>query len=156
MIQFPNIPQNLRVPLFYADIDPSRANTGQINQRALIIGQITSAGTAIPGKPAISQGSNEAKVLGGQGSMLALMTAAYRARDSFGEVWYLPVADDASATEAKGAISFTAAATATGVLSLYIAAFSGSPVISLVCTPSMTTAQLATALAAQILSLIHI
>ena len=57
--------------------------------------------------------------------MLALMTAVYRARDSFGEVWYLPVADDASATEAKGAISFTAAATATGVLSLYIAAFSG-------------------------------
>ena len=150
MIPFPNIPQNLRVPLFYADIDPSRANTGQINQRALIIGQITAAGTAVPGKPAISQGANEAKVLGGQGSMLALMTAVYRARDSFGEVWYLPVADDASATEAKGAISFTAAATATGVLSLYIAAFSGSPVVSLVCTPSMTTAQLATALAAQI------
>jgi phage tail sheath gpL-like len=149
-IQFPNIPQNIRVPLFYADIDPSRANTGQINQRALIIGQITSDGTAVPGKPVISQGANEAKTVGGQGSMLALMTQAYRARDSFGEVWYLPLADDGSAVAAKGSINFTAAATATGVLSLYIAAFAGSPVVSLVCTPTMTADNLATALAAQI------
>lgn len=149
-IQFPNIPQNLRVPLFYADLDPSRANTGQFNQRALIVGQITADGTAVANKPAISQGKNEARTVGGQGSMLALMTAAYRARDSFGEVWYLPVADDEDALAAAGSIDFTASATATGVLSLYIAAYAGSPVVTMVCTPTMTPAQLATALAAQV------
>ncbi|SSW66606.1 hypothetical protein AVE30378_02145 [Achromobacter veterisilvae] len=152
-IQFPNIPQNLRVPLFYADLDPSRANTGQFNQRALIIGQVTDSGTAVVNKPVISQGAIEAKTMGGQGSMLAIMTAAYRARDSFGEVWYLPLADDENGVAATGAITFTASATATGVLSLYIAAFAGSPIVSLVCTPTMTTAQLATALVAQINSL---
>jgi len=149
-VQFPNIPQNIRVPLFYADLDPSRANTGQINQRALIIGQITSAGAGVANKPVISQGATEAKTIGGQGSMLALQTQAYRARDSFGEVWYLPLADDEDAVAASGSINFTSAATATGVLSLYIAAFAGSPVVSLVCTSTMTAANLATALAAQI------
>jgi len=149
-ITFPNIPQNIRVPLFYADIDPSRANTGTINQRALIIGQMTSSGTGAANTPTISQGVADAKTVGGQGSMLALMTQAYRARDSFGEVWYLPLADDASAVAATGSIEFTNAATATGVLSLYIAAFANSPVVSLVCTPDMTVASLATALATAI------
>ncbi|MBV2180891.1 MAG: phage tail sheath subtilisin-like domain-containing protein [Castellaniella sp.] len=149
-IQFPNIPQNIRVPLFYADIDPSRANTGTVNQRALIIGQMTAAGTGTANTPAISQGVSDAKAVGGQGSMLALMTQAYRARDGFGEVWYLPLADDASAVAATGSVAFTSAATATGVLSLYIAAFAGSPVVSLVCTAAMTVSQLATALTAAI------
>lgn len=149
-IQFPNIPQNIRVPLFYADIDPSRANTGTVNQRALIIGQVTSSGTGVPNAPVISQGVADAKTVGGAGSMLALMTQAYRARDGFGEVWYLPLADDASGVAASGSIAFTNAPTATGVLSLYIAAFAGSPVVSLVCTPTMTVAQLATALTAAI------
>ena len=149
-ITFPNIPQNIRVPLFYADIDPSRANTGQINQRALIIGQMTASGTGVANTPVISQGAADAKKVGGQGSMLALMTQAYRQRDSFGEVWYLPLADDASSVAAAGSVAFTSAATATGVLSLYIAAFANSPVVSLVCTPTMTVAQLATALAAAI------
>lgn len=145
-IQFPNIPQNIRVPLFYADIDPSNANTGSTNQRALIIGQMTGAGTGIANTPKISQGVSDAKSVGGQGSMLALMTAAYRKRDQFGEVWYLPLADATASVAAAGSINFTAQATATGVLSLYIA---GS-LVSLVCTPTMTPAQLATALAAAI------
>lgn len=145
-ISFPNIPQNLRVPLFYADIDPSNANTGQQTQRALIVGQILSSGTGQPGVPQICQGVSDAKAVGGQGSMLALMTAAYRARDSFGEVWYLPLADGASSVAASGSLNFTSPPTATGVLSLYIA----GQIVSLVVTSTMTGAQIATALVAQI------
>ncbi|GAB7525324.1 phage tail sheath subtilisin-like domain-containing protein [Paraburkholderia sp. 2C] len=145
-ISFPNIPSNLRVPLFYADIDPRNANTGQQTQRALIIGQITSGGTGTPGVAQISQGAADAKAVGGAGSMLALMTAAYRNRDSFGEVWYLPLADDGAAVAAAGSLNFTAAATAAGTLSLYIA----GQLLSMAVSPSQSAAQLATALAAAV------
>lgn len=145
-IPFKNVPQNLRVPLFYAELDNSRANTGAGTQRALIIGQVTSGGTAVANTPQISQGATEAKAVGGQGSMLALMTAAYRVGDPFGEVWYLPLADGGSSVAATGALAFTAPATATGVLSLYIA----GTLVSLIVTASQTIAQLATALAAAI------
>jgi phage tail sheath gpL-like len=144
MINFKNLPQNIRVPLFYAEVDNSQANTAQAVQRALIIGQITAAGTAVPNVPVISQGAAEARVAGGQNSMLAAMTAAYRLNDDFGEVWYLPLADDAGAVAATGTFTFTAQATASGVLSLYLAGAR----YSLPVAAAQTIAQLATALAA--------
>jgi phage tail sheath gpL-like len=146
MIPFKNIPQNLRVPLFYAELDNSRANTGASTLRALIIGQITDEGTATPNVPQISQGATNAKQVGGMGSMLASMTDAYRQGDSFGELWYLPIADDDEAVEATGTIAITAPPTATGVLSLYI----GGVLVSLRVSTSMLAADVATALAAAI------
>lgn len=145
-ISFPNIPQNIRVPLFYADLDPSNANTGQQTQRALLIGQVLSTSAATPNEAVICQGVSATKSLAGQGSMLALMTAAYRLRDSFGEVWVLPLQDDAESIAAIGSVNFTSAPSATGVLSLYVA----GQLVSLVVTSTMTPAQISTALAAQI------
>lgn len=120
-IGFKQIPANIRVPLFYAEVDPSRANTGSINQRALVIGQITADGTATPNVPVICAGVEDAKDKGGVGSMLALMVDAYRKNDAFGELWMLPVEDDGAATAATGTIEVTAAPTAAGTVSLYIA-----------------------------------
>ena len=143
-LPFANIPSNLRLPLFFAEVNNTQANSATLNQRALIIGQITSAGSAVPNVPVLSQGVADAAAQGGPGSMLHLMTQAYRANDSFGEVWYLPLADDPGATAATGTLAFTAAATANGTLSLYIGGVRISqPVLS-----TQTTAQLATALAA--------
>jgi len=145
-IPFKNIPQNIRVPLFYAEVDNSRANTAQAVQRALIIGQITATGTATPNVPVISQGAADAAAVGGPDSLLALMTAAYRLNDTFGEVWYLPLADDAAAVAATGTVAFTAAATVNGTVYLYVGGMRYAlPVLS-----TQTTAQLATALAALI------
>lgn len=145
-VPFKQIPPGIRVPLFYAELDNSMANTSTANQRTLIIGQITSSGTATPNVPIISAGPSDAKTAGGQGSQLALMTAAYRANDSFGEVWYLPLADDGSAVAAAGNVLFTQPATAPGVLSLYVA----GQVVSVPLTGSQTVAQIATATAAAI------
>src|SRR5579885_325364 len=145
-INFKQIPANIRVPLFYAEVDNSHANSGSINQRALIVGQITSSGTATANVPVISQGVDDAKTLGGPGSMLALMVDMYRKNDNFGELWLLPLADDGAAVAAVGNISFTGPATAAGVLSLYIAGVKVSTVV----TSGMTAAQLATALVAAI------
>jgi phage tail sheath gpL-like len=145
-IPFKNIPANIRVPLFYAEVDNSRANTAQANQRALIIGQITSAGTGTANVPVISQGVADAAAVGGPDSLLALMTAAYRLNDNFGEVWYLPLADDVAAVAATGTVAFNAAATANGTFYLYVGGVRYAlPVLS-----TQTTTQLATALAALI------
>lgn len=119
-VPFKNIPANLRVPLFFAEVDASMANSAQSNQRALIIGQITAAGAAVPNVPVICQGVSDAVTAGGQGSMLALMTASYRQNDNFGEVWYLPLADDPGAIAASGTVTFGASATANGTLYLYL------------------------------------
>lgn len=39
-VSFSNIPSNLRVPLFYVEIDNSMANSATETQRTLLIGQI--------------------------------------------------------------------------------------------------------------------
>ena len=145
-IPFKQLPANIRVPLFYAETDNSQANSSAATQRALIIGQITAAGLATPNIPVLSQGLADAAAAGGPGSMLHLETLAYRLNDSFGEVWYLPLSDAASATAATGTIAFMAAAAANGMLSLYI----GGALVTMPVLPTQTTAQLATALAAAI------
>lgn len=145
-IPFKNIPSNIRTPLFFAEVDPSHANTAQINQRALIIGQITGAGIATPDLPIISQGVADAKSQGGLGSMLARMVDAYRKNDQFGEVWYLPLADNSAGAFASGNISFTGPATVAGTLALYIA----GDLISVGVSAAMTATQLAAAVIAAI------
>ena len=143
-ISFKNVPSAVRVPLFYAEVDASRANTATATQRALVIGQITSAGVAVPNMPIISAGPADAALQGGPNSMLSLMFAAYRLNDPIGEVWYLPLADAAGSVAATGPMAFTAPATANGALNFYVA---GMRYVLPVLT-TQTIAQLATALAA--------
>jgi len=145
-IGFKQIPANIRVPLFYAETDNSQANSAQAPQRALIIGQITSAGNGVPNVPLMSQGVTDAASVGGPGSMLHLMTQIYRLNDTFGEVWYLPLADDPAAAAAVGSVAFTAPATASGTLSLYV----GGVKVAMPVLSTQTIAALATALAAAI------
>ncbi|MEB2504641.1 phage tail sheath subtilisin-like domain-containing protein [Burkholderia sp. BCCIQ04A] len=144
-VPFKQIPQNIRTPLFFAEIDNSRANTAVTNQRALLIGPMTT-GAATANIPLLSAGTGDANVQFGANSILALMTAAYRQNDQFGEVWCLPIADAGGAVAATGSIAFTAAPTANGVISLYVA----DQLVSVPVTQGMTTAQIATAVAAAI------
>ncbi len=136
MIPFKNIAPNLRVPLFYAEVDNSRANSAAQTMRTLIIGQITAEGAAAPDAPVISQGVTEARIAGGQGSMLALMTAAYRRADNFGEVWYLPLADANASIAATGTVVLAGMPLTTSVIALYIG---GTPVHQAVTVGQATT-----------------
>jgi phage tail sheath gpL-like len=145
-IPFKNIPSTLRLPGSFFELDNSQANTAQANQRALIIGQITAAGIAVPNVPIISGGIGDANLQGGANSQLANMLAAYRANDSFGEVWYLPLADAAGSAAAVGSIAFTAPPTAGGSLALYI----GGQVVTVPVTAGQATTAIATAFAAAI------
>jgi phage tail sheath gpL-like len=135
-----------RLPLFSFELDPSRANQSTENQRALIIGQKTAAGTIVADTPMLCAGKAEAKALGGPGSLLALMVAAYRLNDDFGEVWYGPVADNGAGAAAAGTLTFAGAPTASGVVSAYIC----DVLVPIAVTTSDTPTTVATALAAAI------
>jgi phage tail sheath gpL-like len=148
-IPFVNVPSNIRVPLFYAEVNNSMANSATLNQRALIIGQVTAAAIAagtVVNVPVISQGVTDAANVGGPGSLLHLMTQAYRQNDNFGEVWYLPLADDPAAVAATGTLLVSAAPTANGTLYLYI----GGVRIAVPVLSTQATTAIATAIAAAV------
>jgi phage tail sheath gpL-like len=119
-ITVPGFPDNNRVPGVFASIDASKANTGTINQRGLIIGQIASTGTIAPNKAVISAGVGDARVAGGVGSALAIATERWRAIDLTGELWYGPLADATGSAAAVGNALWAGTATANGVIPLYL------------------------------------
>ncbi len=145
-IPFKQIPGNLRVPLFYAELDASRANTSARAQRALLIGQKTAAGTLVPNVPIVSQSQSDATAAAGPGSVLAGMVEAYRLNDPTGEAWLLPLVDDGAASAATGTVTFTGPTTAPGTLALYVA----GTLVSVALAIAQTAAQVATTVAAAI------
>jgi phage tail sheath gpL-like len=146
MIPFKTIPANQRAPLFYGEIDNSRANTDAFDQRALLIGQMSAAGTLVPNVPVQLLSSIDGRAAAGPGSVLAGMIDAYRAADPNGELWVLPIADDAAAAAAAGAVVFAGATTVAGTLPLYVAGRS----IPVALASGTTAAQVATLVAAAI------
>ena len=119
-VSFNYIPANVRVPLFYAEMDNSQAGYFTQNKRSLLVGQKLATGTAVVNTPYLVSTTDAAKTLFGTGSMLARMHALYRLQDSFGEVWCIAVADAGAGVQATGTITVTGPATAAGAINLYI------------------------------------
>src|SRR5690348_12519895 len=119
-INFQNIPQNLRVPLFYAEVDNSQANTALAVQRTLIIGQKLGTGAGVIDGIALCPSLNEAARLAGAASFICTMVDAYRQNDPSGELWVATLHDDPASVAAVGSITFTAVATAAGTYVVYI------------------------------------
>lgn len=118
MVDFNNIPSNIRVPLFYAEMDNSMAGTFTPGYRALLIGQALKADKVNQPQLVMSEGA--VIDLAGNGSMLHEMFKAYRKNDTFMELWALPLPDIAEGVQAAGTITVAGAAQENGVLSLYI------------------------------------
>lgn len=107
MVAFNNIPGNLLVPFFYAEIN-SGGTPFQGNPRLLLIGQKTSAGSAASNKViGPIQSEREADAFFGIGSMLSSMFRAARRAAPFQPIWALALPDPAGAA-AAGSISMTA------------------------------------------------
>ncbi len=145
-IPFKNIPSNLRVPLFYAELDNSKANTSALAQRALLIGQKLPSGTLPANIPAICASQSDGRAAAGQGSILAGMIDAYREGDPSGEMWALPLIDDGAAAAATGSIAFSGTTTTIGTLPLYIAGRLVAPIVA----SGQSAAQVATLVVAAI------
>lgn len=118
-ITFQKIPSNLLIHGTFAEIDPQGGNSNQ-PYRSLIIGQKLASGLAPANIPLISAGPADAVIQGGRGSHLALATADYVAGDSFGELWYLPLADDPAAVAATLPFTIGGSPTTASVIPLYV------------------------------------
>lgn len=120
-VSFPNIPSDLRVPLFWAEMDNSEANTTQSSGPSLLIGFASSDSTIAKNKLTIMPSASLAGKVAGRGSQLARMVARYRAVDPFGELWVIAVSEPVG-NAAKGTVTLTGNAQASGTLNLYIGA----------------------------------
>lgn len=145
-VPFRNIPANTRLPLFYAELDNSKANSSPQSQRALLIGQKIAQGTFAANVPVVCPSQSDGRTAAGAGSILAGMIDSYRDNDPFGEMWVLPLIDDGAAVAATGSMTFAGPSTAVGTIPLYVA---GRPV-PIIIASGQTAAQVATTVAAAI------
>jgi phage tail sheath gpL-like len=120
-VSFNNIPSSLRLPLFWVEVDPSQAGTFVNYQRALIIGYKTSAGSGVANTYERVSAPDRAKVRGGRGSQIASMFESWFLANNFDETWAGYVAEPSGGTAASGTIVVGGPATASGVITLYIA-----------------------------------
>ncbi|WP_127958095.1 phage tail sheath subtilisin-like domain-containing protein [Serratia microhaemolytica] len=121
MISFDKIAPDVRVPLFYAEMDNSAANTAQDSAPALIIAHASPGSDLAENTLTIMSSADQAGKLAGRGSQLARMVAAYRAVDPFGELWVLAPPQQTSAP-ATGSLTVMGEAQEAGTLCIYIGA----------------------------------
>lgn len=119
-INFTYYDVNNRVPGVYVEMDPSQANSATQLQNSLLIGQISTAGTAQSNVPVLVESKTQVLQLCGQGSMLANMAQRYLATDQYGPLYLLPVEDDSAGVVSTGTITVTGPATAAGTINCYI------------------------------------
>lgn len=106
-VLFNNIPGNILVPFFYAEIN-SGGTPYQNDPRVVLIGQKLAGGTATAGTViGPIQNQAEADAFFGVGSMLSAMFTIARRNAPFQPLYALPLADPAGAA-AAGSLTFTA------------------------------------------------
>ena len=104
-ISFANIPADWKLPLYWVEVDPSKAGLWTIQQPALLVGIKTTEGIAAA-DVAIPIGTQaQADKQFGQGSHLANMFRAFFANNFANEVWGLPVDAPAAGVAATGTIT---------------------------------------------------
>lgn len=121
-VSFNYTPSDIRVPLFYAELNAGTPPYSGVS-RTLLIGRSSStAGSAAQGV-AVQLGSQDPVALFGPGTMLAEMAVIARWHNPTGAIWALPIPDSyyTSPGSATGSISFTGTATQAGTFTRYIA-----------------------------------
>ena len=121
-ISFANIPANWRLPLYWVEIDPSKAGLPVIRQPALLVGMKNTAGTGAADVAVPIGTQAQADQRFGIGSHLANMFKAFFRNNFAHEVWGLPVAEPVAGTPATGTITVTTAPPVeAGTIHLYVA-----------------------------------
>ena len=145
-VSFSHISSTIRVPLFYAELDPSQANFFQRSFQVLLIGLKTTVGTAPTNTPVRVTSEARANTLFGTGSQLASMVRTYRRNDPFTDLWCIPLAEEAGTTSLSYTITFTSNAASAGAFYFSI----GGVRVAVNVTSGQTPDAVATALAAAI------
>lgn len=148
-----SIPNDVRVPLVYIEIDNSQALSGNIaqDQNVMLFGQMidsgANAGTATPlAVVEIPISESAIDSLFGAGSMMALAAKRYREANSYTRTFALPIGELSAGAAAVGSYTFTGPATSAGTLYLLIA----GQALQVGVAAAATAAQVATSVAAAI------
>jgi phage tail sheath gpL-like len=148
VIDFNEIPVNIRNPGQYIEFDNTRAITGSppMPNKIVVFGQKLATGTAAADTPVLVSTPQQAVGLFGRGSMLAAMFATIKQNNQFTETWALPQADNAAGTAATGSVTWNGPATEPGTQVFYIA----GTLVEFAVTAAMTSNAMATAFAAAV------
>lgn len=116
-IIFNNIPETIRTPNAYVEIDNSRALGNRLVQnphKVLMLGQRTTEGSQEPLVLTAITNNNLADGYFGPGSQLARMCAIFKENNPNTELWAVALSDAGAGVKASGAIQFSIALSATG------------------------------------------
>src|SRR3982750_1118073 len=94
-ISFNRIPANWRIPLYWVEVDPSKAGLPINEAKALLVGvqSASPASHALVNVPLAIASQAQADYAFGQGSQLAIMFKSYFANNWAGSVYGLPLAE---------------------------------------------------------------
>lgn len=118
-ISFNQISETTSIPLFYAEMDNSAANTTQDSAPTLIMGYALPDAKIALNTPVIMPSSSLAEEQAGAGSQLARMVQAYRKIDPIGEV-HVIATQEGTGTAASAKITLSGEAKESGMIYLYI------------------------------------
>jgi phage tail sheath gpL-like len=124
-ISFNNIPAQWRIPLYWAEVDPSQAGLPIVRQPALVVGAKMAIGAQPPDVPRPMGTQAQVDRAYGQGSEISCMFKAFFANNFAHEVWGLGVDPDEGSTAASGTIDIAGVSSPpafeAGVIALYVA-----------------------------------
>ena len=117
-----SIPDDIRVPLVYIDIDNSQAMSSAPAQsrKVIVIGHQGPAGTATALTQHRITSDGMAETLYGKGSQLAEMLKIHRKANSYTETWAMGLADLTTGAAAKATLAVVGTATAAGTVALLV------------------------------------
>ncbi|EGQ7459308.1 phage tail sheath subtilisin-like domain-containing protein [Escherichia coli] len=118
-ISFNTVPSNTLVPLFYAEMNNSAANTAVTSAPALLIGHASNDAAIEVNSLVLMPSADYARQICGAGSQLARMVDVYRQTDPFGELYVIAV-PEARGEAATVRVTVTGEAEESGTLSLYV------------------------------------
>lgn len=120
MVEFNEMPESIRVPGTYVEINNLRAQSAlTLDYRIVVIGQRLAAGTVAALTPTLVRTKGEAAEFFGRGSDLSIMLNTLFDNNQYTEKLVVALDNDAVAA-ATGSITITDDATANGTLSLYL------------------------------------
>lgn len=121
-ITFNNIPTTLRTPAVYVEVDNSRALKGLVQNphKVLLIGQMSTTGSAAKLTPKQIFNENTAAGFFGNGSLLDRMARTFKKNNPYTEVWAIALSEGGTTAAASAAITASGTATAAGGIYLLL------------------------------------
>lgn len=143
-IEFNNIPASVRTPGTFIEFDNSRAGGGIIKKVMLIIGQRLASGSVAANVEKSFTSVAQAELYWGRGAMLTEQVRIALDNDPQVEMRGIALDDNPAGVAATGSLDVTAAATATGTLTVDIDGITAQTAI----TSAQADTSIATAIAA--------